>query len=115
MPEDKSSAQNAPRRSSVKTDGSVVPHPSSAPPEPPAPPSRPGRLHGLAIAGMAISALIGIISMLTFITVSWPAGPGRVILFVCIVSGLGFLAFASVAVLAAARDTYAPTSSQSDD
>jgi hypothetical protein len=92
----------------------VVQHPSTPPESPPAP-SPPGRLHGFAIAGMAISALIGIISVLTFITVRWPAGPARLILFVCIASGLGFLTFASAAVLAAARDTYAPTSPQSDD
>jgi hypothetical protein len=96
-------------------DENVVQHPSATPPEPPAPPSPPGRLHGFAIAGMAISALVGIISVLAFITVRWPAGPARLILVVCICSGLGFLTFASAAVLAAARDTYAPTSSQSDD
>jgi hypothetical protein len=93
----------------------VIEHPRAAPPEPPSPPSPPGRLHGFAIAGMATCALIGIISVLTFITVSWPAGPGRLILGVCIASGLGFLTFASAAVLAAARDTYAPTSNQADD
>jgi hypothetical protein len=93
----------------------VINHPSAAPPEPQSQPSRPGRLHGLAIAGMAICALIGIISVLTFITVSWPAGPARFILMVCIASGLGFLTFASVAVLAAARDTYARTSPHADD
>ena len=93
----------------------VVEHPSAGAPEPPTPPSPPGRLHGFAIAGMAVCALIGIISVLTFITVSWPAGSGRLILGICIASGLGFLTFASAAVLAAARDTYAPTSSQADD
>ena len=93
----------------------VIGHPSAAPPEPPPPPSPPGRLHGFAIAGMAICALIGIVSVLTFITVSWPAGPARLILGICIASGLGFLTFASAAVLAASRDTYAPTSGQTDD
>jgi hypothetical protein len=97
------------------TEQNVIEHPNAAGPEPPSPPTPPGRLHGFAIAGMAICALIGIVSVLTFITVSWPAGAGRLIIVVCIASGLGFLACASAAVLAAARDTYAPTSSQADD
>jgi hypothetical protein len=60
----------------------------------------------MAIAGMAICALIGIGAMLLFVTVGWPGNIGRYPITVFIVSVIGFLACASIAVLAAARDTY---------
>lgn len=66
-----------------------------------------GRLHRLAISGMALFALAGIISMLAFITVTWPGNSGRYIIAVVFISGIGFLASASIAVFSAARDTYA--------
>ena len=66
----------------------------------------PSRLHGLSIAGMAGCALVGIIAMLAFITVNWSAGAGRVVVATFVLSGIGFLACASTAVLTAARDTY---------
>jgi hypothetical protein len=74
------------------------------PPEPP--PSPPGRMHGAAIAGMGISAIIGVAAMLAFITITWPERLSRVVVGVCLLSGLAFLAFASIAVFSAARDTY---------
>ena len=76
-----------------------------APANPP-PPSPPGRLHGLAIAGMGISAIVGVTAMLAFITVTWPESLSRVVIGICLISGLMFLAFASMAVFTAARDTY---------
>lgn len=74
--------------------------------DPPPPPSPPGRLHGLAIAGMGISAIVGVAAMLAFITVTWPDNLSRVVIAICLLSGLVFLACASTAVLSAARDTY---------
>lgn len=76
------------------------------PAEPVPPPSPPGRMHGAAIAGMGISALVGVAAMLAFITITWPANLSRVIVGVCLLAGLSFLAFASAAVFTAARDTY---------
>ena len=85
----------------------VVPLPGDPrPPDPGPPPTRPGRLHGAAIAGMGISAIIGVAAMLAFITITWPATLARIVIGVCIVSGLAFLAFAATAVFSAARDTY---------
>ena len=65
-----------------------------------------GRLHGLAILGMATCALLGIASMLAFITISWPGSVGRFIIGVFVFTIVGFMTFASLAVFAAARDTY---------
>ena len=84
----------------------VVPLPGDRPVIEPPPPSPPGRIHGLAIAGMGISAIVGVAAMLAFITVTWPDSLSRVVIGVCLISGLAFLAFASTAVLSAARDTY---------
>ena len=76
------------------------------PPEEPPAPSAPGRLHGTAIAGMGISAIIGVAAMLALMTVTWPDSAARVVVGICLFSGLAFLAFASTAVFTAARDTY---------
>ena len=76
------------------------------PPDPTPPPSPPGRIHGAAIAGMGISAIVGVASTLLYITVTWPDNIGRMVIGVCLVSGLAFLTFASTAVFSAARDTY---------
>ena len=86
----------------MKPEKNVVRLPQEPPPA--ASPTPPGRLHGLAIAGMAVSALVGIVAMLIFITVS---NTGRVMVVAFVLSGLGFLTCASLAVLTAARDTYA--------
>jgi hypothetical protein len=77
--------------------------------KPPANPAvrRPGRVHGLAIAGMAICSLVGIAATLAFITVGWPGTSGRFVIGVIFLSVVGFLLCASMAVFAAARDTYA--------
>ena len=55
---------------------------------------------------MGASAIIGVFAMLAFITVTWPANIGRVVIGICLFSGLAFLTFASTAVFTAARDTY---------
>jgi hypothetical protein len=68
---------------------------------------RPGRVHGLAIAGMALCSLVGIGATLAYITVGWPGDSGRYVIAVIFVSVLGFLLSASMAIFAAARDTYA--------
>jgi hypothetical protein len=76
-------------------------------PDEPLPESRPpGRLHRIAISGMAICALLGIAAMLAFITVTWPGDTRRYVIAVFLLSGVGFLSSASIAVFSAARDTY---------
>lgn len=69
-------------------------------------PSPPGRMHGLFIAGMAGSAFLGIVALFGFITVGWPQDISRFIIAVFFVAVIVFLACASAAVFAAARDTY---------
>lgn len=76
------------------------------PPDPTPPPSPPGRIHGAAIAGMGISAIVGVAAVLALITVTWPDSASRVVIGICVLSGLAFLTFASTAVFSAARDTY---------
>lgn len=89
-------------------DGRVVPLRPEVGVEPPAapPPSRPGKLHGIAIAGMAVSALVGIAAMLLFVTVGWPGDTRRYPITVFVFAVVGFMTCASIAVFAAARDTY---------
>lgn len=91
-----------------RDDGRVVPlRPEvGVDPPPPPPPGRPGRLHGLAIAGMAVSALIGIAAMLLFVTVGWPGDTRRYPMTVFVLAVVAFMTCASIAVFAAARDTY---------
>jgi hypothetical protein len=55
---------------------------------------------------MAVSALLGIGAMLAFITISWPDDTSRYVLAVFMVSVIGFVASASLAVFSAARNTY---------
>ena len=59
---------------------------------------------------MAISALIGIASMLAFITISWPDDLGRYLMAIVVISVIGFMTSASLAVFSAARNTYPPDS-----
>lgn len=66
-----------------------------------------GRMHSIATAGMALSAVVGVLAMLTFITVGWPGRSGRYVVGVAVVAALVFVTSASIAVFAAARDTYA--------
>ena len=82
----------------------VVRLPADPPPEPPVTP--PGRMHGLSIAGMGISAIIGVTAMVAFITVTWPENIARIVVGICLFSGLAFMTFAATAVFSAARDTY---------
>ena len=90
----------------------VVPLPGERPAEAPPPPTPPGRLHGAAIAGMGLSAIVGVAAMLAFITVTWPENFSRVLIGICLFSGLTFLACASTAVFSAARDTYRSTTNE---
>ena len=60
----------------------------------------------MAIVGMAVSALLGIGAMLAFITISWPDDTSRYVLVVFMISVIGFMTSASLAVFSAARDTY---------
>jgi hypothetical protein len=64
-------------------------------------------MHSIATAAMAISAAVGVLAMVTFVTVGWPGSSGRYVIGVAIVAGIVFLTSASIAVFAAARDTYA--------
>ncbi|MDQ4144726.1 MAG: hypothetical protein M3198_13475 [Actinomycetota bacterium] len=84
----------------------VVPLGQAPDPVEPEPSRHQGRLHRMAIAGMAISALLGIFSMLAFVTVTWPGESGRYVMAVVIGSAVGFMTCASLAVFAAARETY---------
>jgi hypothetical protein len=65
------------------------------------------RLHSLAIGGMGISALAGIVLMLAFVSVRWPGATGRYLKVAFVFTVLIFLTSCSLAVLAAARDSYA--------
>lgn len=96
-------------------DDNVVDLPADPVPQSSMPATRPSRLHGLSIAGMAACALVGILTMLAFITVNWSAGAGRVVVGTFVLSGIGFLACASTAVLTAARDTYSHSRSTDDE
>jgi hypothetical protein len=87
-------------REIVEIPGRGKPHPIQAV-------RRPGKVHGIAIAGMAICSLIGIAATLAFITVGWPGTSGRFLIGVIFLSVVGFFLCASMAVFAAARDTYA--------
>jgi hypothetical protein len=87
--------------------GEVVEIPGREKPRPIPAVRRPGKVHGLAIAGMAICSLVGIAATLAFITVGWPGASGRFLIGVIFLSVVGFLLCASMAVFAAARDTYA--------
>jgi hypothetical protein len=89
-------------------DGVVPLHPQtrSEAPTPRRATARIGRLHGLAIVGMAAFAVIGSLATLAFITVGWPGRLGHYVVAVIVVSTIGFMASASVAVLSAARHTY---------
>lgn len=60
----------------------------------------------MGIVGMAMFALLGIGAMLAFITISWPDNTSRYALAVFMVSVIGFMTSASLAVFSAARDTY---------
>lgn len=84
----------------------IVRLPEPPPVEPAPRPTPPGRAHGASIAGMGISAIVGVVAMLAFITVTWPENIGRIVIGICLLSGLAFLSFASIAVISAARDTY---------
>lgn len=67
---------------------------------------RPSRAHGIGIAGMAISALVGTVAMLIFVTVRWPDNTGRFLIGIVFLCTVAFMAFSSIAVFSAARDTY---------
>jgi hypothetical protein len=77
-------------------------------PAPPASPARSlGRMHAVATAGMAFSAVTGVLALLLFITVGWPGAAGHYVITVAVVSVIVFITCCSVAVFAAARETYA--------
>ena len=89
-------------------DGTVVPLTGEQISTPPSPlPTRStSTLHTASVAGMALSAFVGIAAMLAFITVSWPGNSGRYVIAVCVAATISFMACASIAVFAAARDSY---------
>jgi hypothetical protein len=85
----------------------VVPLRQSGSPEGPRPPTtRPGRLHALATATMTVAAVVGILATIAFITVTWPGRLGHYVVAAILFSAIAFVASASIAVIAAARDTY---------
>jgi hypothetical protein len=55
---------------------------------------------------MAISALVGTVATLAFVSVRWPGDTGRFLIAAVFLCAVAFLAFSSVAVFSAARDTY---------
>jgi hypothetical protein len=56
---------------------------------------------------MAVCLVVAIVAGSAFLTVGWPGRSGRVVVAVMMAGVLGFLACTSVAVLTAARDSYA--------
>jgi hypothetical protein len=83
--------------------------PPSAPP-----PSRPGRLLGIATALMAVFAVVGVAAILAFLTIGWPGRTGRYVIAIGVSAALGFLTCGAIAIVAAARDTYARTDGRRD-
>jgi hypothetical protein len=59
---------------------------------------------------MAISAITGIVLMLAFVSVRWPGSTGRYLKVAFVLVVIVFLASCALAVLGAARDTYAASS-----
>lgn len=93
----------------------VIPLGTDPPKEVPAPVASTSRLHAVATAGMAICALIGVLATYLFITVNWTETTRRYVIVAGFLAGIGFLAFASTAIAAAARDTYTATRKRRDD
>lgn len=67
------------------------------------PPTRHAGGHGFVVTLMAIFALVGIGAMFAFITVKWPEDTGRYVMGVFVLSVVGFISCASIAVFTAAR------------
>lgn len=65
------------------------------------------RLHPIAISAMAVSAITGIALMLVFVSVRWPGGTGRYLKVAFVLVVVVFMASCVLAILGAARDTYA--------
>ncbi len=63
---------------------------------------------------MGVSAIAAIVAGLAFLTVRWPGDTGRFVKVAFVGAVVALLGSASIAVLAAARDTY-PGRSPSDD
>jgi hypothetical protein len=59
---------------------------------------------------MASSAIIGIVLVLGFVSVRWPGATGRYLKVAFVLVVVVFLASCAMAILAAARDTYAGSS-----
>lgn len=93
-----------------RRDDSVVPLPRDpgAPVESAPPPSPHPRGHGAVVSMMSAFAVLGIIAMFAFITIGWPGRSSRYVMVVFVLSVVGFVACASMAVFTAARSTYAP-------
>jgi hypothetical protein len=79
---------------------------NQAPLNPAPPPSPATGLHGIAITAMAVFAMVGIALVLALITVNWNDASRKVIITIVVLISIGFIASASLAVFAAARDTY---------
>jgi hypothetical protein len=56
---------------------------------------------------MAVSAITGIALMLVFVSVRWPGGTGRYLKVAFVLVVVVFMASCVLAILGAARDTYA--------
>lgn len=78
-------------------EGRMAPNPTMPPP------ARHTGSHGLVVTLMAVFALIGIGAMFAFATVHWPEDTGRYVMAVFVLSVVGFIACASIAVFTAAR------------
>lgn len=67
------------------------------------------------MAGLALSALVGLLATIGFVSVSWPGESSRFVFGIVIVSGISFLASASIAIFAAATPSVRTTSPPAKD
>lgn len=88
-------------------DGEIVPIGVEPPSEDRPPPKPTSRSHSAAVAGAAICAVGAILAFVGFVTVNWAGRSRRVVIAVMMFCVLGFLASTVIAILSAARDTYA--------
>ncbi len=93
----------------LNTNGSddVVPLGVEPPAEPPKPSVPTSGLHRAAVVMMSLCAAIALVAFVGFLTVGWPGVSRRIVIAVGLFAVIGFLASAAIAVLGAARDTYA--------
>ena len=86
--------------------GDIVPLGVEKQPDGAPPPAQRSGLHLLALSGMSISALTGICVLFLSIGIGLPASGRKVVTAIVVGAAVVFLTCASLAVFAAARETY---------